>query len=192
MLKPDKLLSEDSDIKIAGEKFTKRLDDGELAAEEFQHQKSNGNIDKAYTLGTRLSELLFTTDIILSAHCGKKYATEPVIKFNAQVLFAFMAATVLEHSCPDSIIAQTAINHFFNKVKEQSPELYHAILENGAFSLYLLCVRDEKMACSCIGNTFAESCEMDDNPDIVKLGDELYNDYFELCRNELISTNFVK
>lgn len=184
-------LTEDSDIKIAGDKFTAKQDDGELAAEEFQRQKTNGNISKAYTLGDRLSELLFTTDNILAEHFCKKHASDDLIRVNAQVLFAFMAVTVMENSCPNSVTAQTAINHFHKQVKEKSPELHATILDSGAFSLYLLCVRDEKMVNSCIGATFAESCNMKSNEAIVKLGDDLYNIYLNICSVELVRTNFT-
>lgn len=185
------LLTEDNDVKIAGAKFAAKPDDAELSATEFQRQKSNGNIDKAYELGNRLSQILFTTDDILAVHCCKKYAADKNIRINAQILYVFMAVTVLENSCPDSTTAKTAINYFHKCVKEKSPELYNTILESGAFSLYLLCIRDAKMASNCIGNTFAESCDMENDSAIIKIGDKLYNTYLNICRDELLHINFA-
>lgn len=186
----DKLL-EDDDIKIAGEPQAMPPDDGELAAMEFQRQKENGNIDKAYTLGKRLAELLFSSDDLVAAHCCKKQAANEVIRGNARVLFAFMVDTVLEHGCPDSMTAQTAINYFHEQVRAKSPEAYSEILESGAFSLYLLCSRDEKMSRSCIGAAFADGCDMEQDDAVVKLGDTLYNVFFAICRDELCHADFV-
>jgi len=185
-------LFEDSDIKIAGVVNEKALDDGELAAMEFNEQKQNGNIEKAYTLGKRLSELLFTTDDILAAHCCKKYAANEIVKSNAQVLFAFIVDKVLEHGCPNSVTAQTALNYFHEQVREKSPESYQTIVESGAFSLYLLCSRDEKMSQSCIGNAFADGCDMEQDAAVVRLGDDLYNTYFHICSKELQNAKFIK
>jgi len=186
-------LFEDNDIKIAGVSDKKVLDDGEIAAMEFNEQKQNGNIEKAYTLGKRLSEIIFTTDDILAAHCCKKYAVNETIRSNAQVLFAFIVDTVLEHGCPNSITAQTALNYFHEQVREKSPESYNAIVESGAFSLYLLCSRDDKVSqSSCIGDAFADSCDMEEDKAVVKIGDDLYNIYFNICSTELKNVNFIK
>lgn len=183
---------EDSDMKIAGSAPRQQPDDGEVAAMEFQHQKQNGNIERAYRLGRRLSDRFFVINEILVKYAGPRLLGNPVIESNAQVLFAFIVDTILEHGCPDSIIAQTALNYFHEQVRERSPRTYDTIVESGAFSLYLLCSRDERMSRSCIGDAFADSCDMEDDPDVVRLGDQLYREYFDVCKEELGRAEFVR
>lgn len=182
---------EDMDIKIAGAHANIVPDDGELAAIEFSGQKHNGNITRAYALGKRFAGLLFTTDDVLAARCCKKYAANSVIRSNAQVLFAFIVDTVLEHDCPNSVIAQTALNHFHEQVQAKSPETYTAILDSGAFSLYLLCSRDAKVSRDCIGSAFADGCDMESDNAVVKLGEDLYAEYVTICKAELGLAGFV-
>ena len=183
---------EDSDMKIAGSKPEEPADDGELAAREFNEQKANGNIERAYKLGDRLAALLFTTDEILALSAAPKYAQNEAVRTNARVLFAFMVDILLENCCPGSVTARTALNEFHKCVSERSEEIYRSIVDSPAFSLYLLCARDEKMAsCSCIGHAFADGCGMDGDAGVATVGDELYGAFYERCAAEIRKTDFI-
>ena len=185
-------VEEDSDMKIAGAPTKPAADDGELAAREFNEQKDSGNIEKAYALGDRFSELLFTTDALLEKNAEAKYANSFEVQANARVLFAFMVDIMLEHCCPGSITARTALNEFHKRVEERSAEVYHQIMDSAAFSLYLLCARDEKMACSCIGDTFADSCGLEHDRALASLGDRLYGTFYQICATEISKAEFIR
>lgn len=183
---------EDSDMKIAGS-VPAADDDGELAAREFNEQKENGNVTRAHALGERLAALLFATDTILAQNAAPKYAQNEAVRTNARVLFAFMVDILLEHCCPDSVTARTALNDFHQCISKRSEEIYKSIVDSPAFSLYLLCARDEKMSCcSCIGHAFADGCGMEGDISVAMLGDELYGAFYERCAAEISKTDFVR
>lgn len=174
---------EDEDIKIMGDSFSPRVsqeDSSELAAQQFLQQKESGNIDKARQLGMEYVQALLKCDPALFGGAGGEENAKGL--HHRILLFSYALNRVVAEHSPDSILAQTTLNVFYNELENASPDLYQHVCDMAAFSLYILCERSETRTDEEIGKVYAGLCGEQDNPERIEEGNRLYNLYYGHCR----------
>ena len=184
---------EDEDIKIAGNNFNAKGKGEEyssdLAAKQFLEQKESGNIDKARALGKTLAQALLQQNKELF---GKGVATvEPVHPHHQMLLYSYALNRVVSEHSPNSIVAQTVLNVFYNELETASAEMYQHVCDMAAFSLYILCERSEKRKSDEIGKTYASLCD-DESFFRIDEGNRLYSLYYAYCLNVHRQALFLK
>ncbi|WP_040197932.1 hypothetical protein [Candidatus Soleaferrea massiliensis] len=168
---------DDSDIKIAPGHFEQHVElDCDEEADEFLTEKNNGNIAKAHDLGYKLAEEVLREDG--ESLFGIDDTEDRLAIKHRRILFAYAVDISLEEYLPNSLTAQTALNSFYDHLKESAPLLYNDISESGAFTLYILCRRTHTDHIEdCIGRTFAKLCEQEDVKSYQALGSALFDKY---------------
>jgi len=172
----------DEDMKIAPAKGLggPPEDAAELAARQYLDMKRCGSIDKARRLGERLMEILVEE----SGDLPGTPEEDSLIRHQRIVLFSYAINRVLSERSPNSILAQTSLNVFYDAVEEREPVLYRHISDMAAFSLYILCDRDRGRTDCEIGMVYARLCGSPDDPGVIGEGNELYHAFYEHCARE--------
>jgi len=184
---------EDRDIKIF-KKTTADTDTEELLREAafINRQRANGNIPKAKKVG----ELLADPDL---RGCFKRAVAELGIDdsvltqnvlIQAYLLRYFVTQTVLHLKLSVRLLSACAVNAMYDKLIETSPQLYDAVCEGSAFTLYNLCLREDEPA-RCAGEHFATLCEKEDNELLIALGEKLYCEYFDAVVDVIEDFDFL-
>lgn len=177
--------NDDSDMKIAGAS-EKKVDESDAEARLYRHERDNGNLEKAHTIGKILAAALLESG-------GIAYEKNVASDFNARnrnILFAFTADRVLDTFMPNHIIARSAQNEFFDEIRKNNIGLYESISRSGAFSMYLLCKRSGDGRYLGVGKTFADVIRRPDNEEIERQGNELYSKYFDYCIEHIKNIEF--
>ena len=187
--------NEDSDIKIFGKKSAESAnaensDTAELAA-ELEKEKANGNIALAKALGKKLAEDV-PNDFGDSAFGVDGDDDEtPELLYQRKVLMAFAAESGLQRYCPTSLLASAAINSFYEKLMDDSPEFYDNISDGGAFTFYYLNLRRGGEVEKNIGHTFAMLCGKENDSLFQELGSTLYLRFNDVVKDMVGKTGFV-
>ena len=135
--------ADDRDMKIAGsDGAQKKTDAGEREAESYELHRENGNLRRAMKLGRRMAEELLRPDS--AAMIGQDDMESLLMIKNRRILFAFVADMVMSLQTPDSIVAESAQDAFYDYIRENDPELYGYIEKASEFSMYLACGRNKK------------------------------------------------
>lgn len=172
----------DDDMKIAApggfSKNTRPEDSSELAAKEFLDLKRSGDIDKARGLGERYAAMLLEKGREI---CALTRDSEVSLRAHQQlVLCSYTINRVISEHSPNSILAQTALNVFYSRLEEDSPELYRHISDMAAFSLYILCERSHTCSDdSGVGGVYARLCGSGDDAQIIAEGGALYRKLYD-------------
>lgn len=183
--------ADDRDMKIAGsDGAQKKTDAGEREAESYELHRENGNLRRAMKLGRRMAEELLRPDS--AAMIGQDDMESLLMIKNRRILFAFVADMVMSLQTPDSIVAESAQDAFYDYIRENDPELYGYIEKASEFSMYLACGRNKKSTAASIGKTFAKLVEMPDRKLIEMFGAELYDYYFYFCSRLVKEAGFAK
>ncbi len=183
--------NDDRDMKIAvGVKAKPVSDAGEKEAASYERHRDNGNLRRAMRLGRRMAEELLRPDS--AAMIGRDEAESLLMIKNRRILFAFVADMVMSLQTPDSIVAESAQDAFYDYIRDNDPELYGYIEKASEFSLYLACGRGGKSAAASIGKTFATLVEMPDRRLIELFGSELYDYYFYFCSKLVKEAGFTR
>lgn len=170
----------DEDVKIAGGQFgvpkEEREDIADEAAQEFLRQKHAGNIEVAGELGNLLAELLWADaqELIM-----KDEGDDAEREVHQQILLKCYAvnAFIAENS-PNQLLAETALSVFYSKIEELSKVLFRHVKDIASFSLYILNQRTENTE---IGRIYARLSEAEDNPQVIKEGNEIYHNFYDRC-----------
>jgi hypothetical protein len=173
---------EDEDIKIAGESFSsgsRQEDSSEIAARQFLEQKQSGNIDKARALGERYVQVLLDE---VPELFGAAAQPQPLLLHHQMLLYSYALNRVVAEHSPNSLVAQTVLNVFYDELESSSPAIYHHVSDMAAFSLYILCERSERRSDDEIGNVYATLCGEADNAQRSEEGNRLYRLYSAYCK----------
>lgn len=185
-------LSEDYDIKIYSgkDKSNSGNTDSYSDENEYNREKSNGNINRAKNLGHAVAEEFV-------AACRKDELTlfqddseQPVTQRILLLSFTVMAG--LERFCPNMTLANTARGAFFDKLYELDKELFEKSSDTGAFSFYYLSFRRGNDVERRVGQTFAMLCLHDGDPIYQELGEALYCWFFSLVGKMVKNAGFVE
>ena len=182
--------ADDRDMKIVGATKEEKVDAGEKEAAIYEKHRMNGNLKKATKIGKKLGEELLRKDS--AAMLGRDEKESLLMIKNRRILFAFVADMTLALQTPDSIVAESAQDAFYDYLKENDPELYEYIENASEFSMYLACGRHTKSAAASIGKTFATLVEMPGRKLIELFGSELYDYYFYFCSKLVKEAGFAK
>ncbi len=178
--------NDDSDMKIVGKKI-QPMDESDIEAKLYSHERENGNLEKAHSIGSFFAKALMDSD-------GFAYEKNRASDFEARnrsILFAFTADRVLGTFMPNHIIARSAQNEFFDEIRRRDIGLYESISRSGAFSMYLLCRRRGDGRYIGVGKVYADVLRKPENENIVIFGDELYEKYFDFCIEHIKNIEFA-
>lgn len=156
--------------------------DTESLLSQMHLQKENGNIEKARKLGDILADECISNDG--EFEFGFDEIENNCVILQRRLLLAFTIQHGLQQFCPNTIVEKTAANQFFTIVEEKAPHIYENIQENGAFSYYTLCVRQEERCEECIGQTFAELSGHKEEEPYQQLGKALFLYFLDLIQKK--------
>ena len=178
--------SDDSDMKIVGKKI-QPMDESDIEAILYEHERENGNLEKAHSIGR------FFADALLNKE-GFAYEKNRASDFEARnrsILFAFTADRVLSTFMPNHIIARSAQNEFFDEIRRRDIGLYESVSRSGAFSMYLLCRRRGDGRYTGVGKVYADVLRKPENESTIAFGDGLYEKYFDFCIEHIKNIEFA-
>ena len=177
--------TDDSDMKIVGKRL-QPIDESDMEAKLYNHERENGNLEKAHSIGRFFAEALMNTD-------GFAYEKNRASDFEARnrsILFAFTADRVLGTFMPNHIIARSAQNEFFDEIRRRDIGLYESVSRSGAFSMYLLCRRRGDGRYIEVGKVYAGVIRRPEDEIIAAKADELYEKYFDFCIEHIKNIEF--
>ena len=177
--------SDDSDMKIVGKRL-QPIDESDMEAKLYNHERENGNLEKAHWIGRFFAQALINPD-------GFAYEKNRASDFEARnrnILFAFTADRVLGMFMPNHIIARSAQNEFFDTIRKADIGLYESISRSGAFSMYLLCRRRGDGRYLDIGKVYAGVIRKPEDSSAAEKGDEIYNKYYDFCIEHIKNIEF--
>lgn len=182
---------DDSDMKIMPEPGTDVSDDDsdDDAADEYLRERKNGNMEKAHALGK-----LFARDILdkNGTYMFGWSETESLLMIkHRRILFSFVVDRIIDENCPNQLLAQAALNVFYDEMRAVDREFYDEMNSSGAFSLYLISVREENAAVN-IGKDFARLCQVEGNTQIEQMAEHLYDYFVTYCENAVKDACFSK
>lgn len=175
---------DDDDVKIVTGPISGRWgsDTGEREAEEYAHQKQNGNVFKANRLGEELAKPLsqgdksLLGDAVTAQNIGQLY-----------FLYGFAVRSVIAQDMNHSLLSDTVLRSFRESVKATSSYIYEAIHDSVPDTIYRLCQNGNW---DCIGEGFAKLCSEEGNPRFIELGKESFESYCQFIRQKLQKVEF--
>ncbi|MFQ9873015.1 MAG: hypothetical protein ACLRVT_08545 [Oscillospiraceae bacterium] len=182
--------SGDEDMKIMPQDGLPQQDDdsAEDSAEEYVREKDNGNMARAHRLGEVFAGEVLREKGVYTLGLSE---TESLLMLkHRRILFAFVVDRTLDECSPNSLLAQAALNVFYDAIQKEAPEFYREMNASGAFSLYLLSARGENPAVH-VGEDFAELCQVPDQPQIAQMAEHLYDYFVGFCRDALERIGYV-
>ncbi len=183
------MLNEDSDIKIFGADKSDSGDDDLLQlVETMQRYRSNGNTDKAHTLGKNLarSALAEPEKYLRRLPAG---ADEQLMIYSIRVLRLFAAEFVLYRRLPQAL-ASTATDNFYACLSDEYPDFYERVSDGAAFTFYYLAARRPN-AEKEIGKYFAMLCNLADSAETASLGTDIFVSAAEKVNSEIDGMKFI-
>ena len=192
------MFNDDSDMKIFGKT---QVDDKNEAAnllEQVNRQRANGNTAKARKLGTYLADIFLNDDEInkhIASAVGRVPGTKEAMD-QIRILIVFSAQWCLSHRLPAALLSNTAVNAFYDKISEDTSELYDDLSSGPEFSFYSLAVRSGETSADAVGTTFKQLCDFDDDEsndeDYIELGKRIYNKTVEEINIIIEKFNFAE
>lgn len=184
----------DSDMKIAPEYPSRRKDEQPRQNEElnelFQEvveNRQNGNREKAVRLGQELA--CDAVDSHGRAMSGSRSGEPPLLTCHRKILFAFAVDQIIDRKAANPLVAEVISSSFYGELKRRDPVLYQEIQRSGAFSLYLLCSRERPP--QGYGVEFARFIQRPEEPQAIRLGDALYEEYVRYLEEKMDQTDFI-
>ena len=172
----------DDDVKIYEQPETTSfpVSEGEKSADIYLKHKENGNLDKCKEMGQQLAKLFLehTTRFI-----DKDFYSQTM------VLIAFVLDAQFNDDIYDSILLTSTHSRFHNIIETQNIDLFKIITDNTAFTLYTL---NERSGCiSCLGDTFAQLCDRDNDQSLKDYALTLIDEYSNLFDGIIHSYTFI-
>lgn len=182
---------DDSDMKIMPERVSKVFDSAGGAAVAFAREKANGNMDKARALGLRFAQELICKEGGLTSFGVGAFDDARTVT-QRKILFSYVVNQVIADLFPNSIVAQSAMSSFYNKIEQESPETSEMLFDSVAFTMYILTARSSPSDPKAIGEVFARLCQREDDPLFVRYGMELA-EYFTLrCTQTVLEAGLIR
>lgn len=157
------LHKDDNDMKIfTTSQRSLEFAEAERIAAELEHERQNGNLARARSLGTRLAVEVVKAEngggifgnIIVADEDSQPHKTVEQQKF----LLAFAIESSIAVYSPSKLIGATVLNTYYELLGINAKEFYNKISSAGAFSLYYLDLRRGVKVSRAIGKTFAKLC----------------------------------
>jgi hypothetical protein len=160
-------------------------DAAEAAAKQFLLHKSTGNIDKARTLGIDYAHTIL--EFANKTPCPELTESE----IHHQILLcSYVVNRVIADKSPDSILAQTTLNVFYDEIEASSLELHRHINDTAAFSLYILSDRSGEGDSAEIGEIYAGLCGFEKDQDKMKAGSQVFESFYRVCADMMQNARY--
>lgn len=157
---------------------------------EYNREKSNGNINRAKTLGQEVAEEFVNVcrkdELTVSENDSEQLVTQRIL------LLSFTVMAGLEHFCPNMTLANASRSAFFDALFNLDKSLFEKSSDTGAFSFYYLSFRRGSEVERRIGQTFAMLCLHDGDPIYQELGEALYCWFFSIVGKKVKGVGFVE
>ena len=174
---------DDSDMKIVGE-YVAPEDQPDATSALLKQEQENGNLDRARALGAALIEAAKAAE---AEHPSENAA----LRLQRWLLLLFTADVELHRLLPNSLVAQTSANAFYNLLHTQAADIYDAVQQNGSVSFYYLCQEDGAVSVQKAGRTFASLCGHAEDRTYIELGEKLAEACLDHVRTLVAQQNFV-
>lgn len=160
----------DEDIKIfhPSKKEGAGADLAELAL-LMDTYRSNGNMEKAKSLGEELADLspeLFCPDEASKLNTNEVRLLRALMVFSAQIS--------LHKYLPHQMLVSQAINAMYSKISKNHPGLFENISDGSSYTFYYLSVRKNRNVEENIGKNYAMLCDRDNDEFYESLGTRVY------------------
>lgn len=156
---------DDSDMKIVGE-YVEPEETPDTTSELLRQQQENGNLDRARALGAALIDAAKAAE---AEHPSENAS----LRLQRWLLLLFTADVELHRLLPNSLVAQTSANAFYDLLRTQATDIYDAVQQNGSLSFYYLCQENGSVSVEKAGQTFASLCGHANDRTYVALGEKL-------------------
>ncbi|MCR4615169.1 MAG: hypothetical protein K5756_03375 [Clostridiales bacterium] len=180
---------DDRDIKIFTGSKVASPDDPELLAQDIEHHRENGNMDRAKRLGERMSAL--NPDSADIRELAGYKALPLSVLYQMRILMIFTAMTTIDISLPVNILSSAATTEMTNCLLETSKNFYDNISDGGAFTFYYLILRKGVDVPRNIGIQFASLCGKDNDEYYIGLGESIYNKIYNDINKMINELGFV-
>ncbi len=182
----------DEDMKIAGDSFRPAPSDaGEVEAKVYLEQKSSGNVEKARGLGRQFA-LALRERVAESLNDPAFKGEAATQEHHKAVLYSYVINRVIADLSPNSILAQTALNVFYDDLEDETPVLADHVRDMAAYSLYILCERSETCVDDEIGRIYARLCGEENSLERIEEGNRCYREFYHLCSRLHQQTDYVQ
>ena len=172
----------EDDVKIYGQDIPSYVppSEGEKSADLYLHHKQNGNLDKCKEMGVRLANTFLEHAIKLTT--SDFYAQKMVLLF-------FVLDNQLQECFHDSILLKSTQSRIRKIIERENSDLSKVITDNTAFTLYIL---DDRSGCDdCLGETFAQLCDQDDDQALQSMALSLIEEYSSIYRGMIKEFTFT-
>ncbi len=164
-------------------------DDPEFLAQDIEHHRANGNMERAKLLGERMSALN-PDNAGIRALIGNKTLPLSAL-YQLRVLMIFTAMTTIDFSLPVNILSSAATTEMTNRLMETSKEFYDNISDGAAFTFYYLILRKGVDVPRNIGAQFASLCGKDEDEYYITLGRSVYEAVYNDINKTIKELGFV-
>ncbi|MGN0445543.1 MAG: hypothetical protein ACI4IA_03200 [Acutalibacteraceae bacterium] len=189
-------LYEDDDIKIfTSEKNLNHSADVDAdvlqTVEAMNHDRQNGNVNKARVIGKHLAKL-FVDEVEHRADREELFQDSSVMQ-QISVLFLFSAETGFNIYLPSTTLSTIAITAMHDQLELRQSKLYRDVYESSAYSFYFLNIRKESSNVpENIGKTFAMLCHHEDDIHFIQEGAQVYNVVLAEIERDVEKANFAE
>lgn len=161
-----------------------------LSSNEYEIEKSKGNIKRAKELGKILADEFIAVcrkdELTISKDDSEGLITQKLL------LLSFTVMSGLEQFCPNMTVANEARTTFYNQLHLLDKEIFEKSSDTGAFSFYYLSFRRGTDVDRGVGQTFAMLCSHDGDPIYQELGEALYCWFLSVIQDKVSNIGFEK
>lgn len=178
-------MADDRDIKIYVKKSMTETTEFMCLTDEIQYQISNGNRDKALALGEKMGKIKPEDKVVdLSG-----FNLTAALLYQVRVLLTFTAEYSIQKNIPNEFLADTASSALYDYLKANESGYYDNISDGGAFTFYLLALKEGGDAAENIGKQFAKLCNIS-WPEIADLGKRIFTEATAFFDKMIDEVNF--
>ena len=180
----------DEDIKIAPAGFSKLSKKQSVQTDDsidlFIRQRSLGNVERAKNLGKHyvedLLDCLWTKPPVM--------VDSDSFELQLKLLFCYAVHRAVEDYSPNTVLAHSTIASFYETLEDAAPELFDAIANNPAFTMYLYLHRGKEESTQTVGKSFAKLCDVPEDEDCAALGEGAYLRYLSGCVQRMLDVGY--
>lgn len=178
-------MADDRDIKIYVKKPMTETTEFMCLTDEIQHQISNGNRDKAIALGEKMAKIKPEDNAVDLSDFNMTAA----LLYQVRALLTFTAEYCVQKNISNEFLADTVSSALYDYLKANESGYYDNISDGGAFTFYLLALKEGGDPAENIGKQFANRCGIN-RPEIVDLGKRVFSEASDFFDKMITETTF--
>lgn len=185
---------DDADMKIASGSFSKPPpeDTTEEEVRLYLEHKRLGNVEKARRLGSLYAEALLRHANELFPEDADPADTPDNRAHHQLLLHSYVINKVIAEYSPNSILAQTTLNCFYEELEAASEKIAAHVKDMAGLSLYILYERTEEKKEDEFGRIYARLCVGEDEEDVAAEGNELYRRTYRASKELFDSVQYAQ